>query len=206
MSRYTEPEIAAVYRAMRERRDMRHFLPHPVDPAVLSRWTGVNATSSAVARCRRWTSPRWLAPSRTCGWPPAPKDSAWAGSRCSIQWRSRNCLRCPRAPSRWPSSASGTSRNSIPHRCWNWKAGPGEVHYRNWCSMTPGEIRSLPASCLPRHSRIPAHRSAGVAVHVFNQRTAACGSCTSSYSVGWRANDDNRTVGTGSRAAGLVTG
>jgi hypothetical protein len=37
MSRFTEREIATVYRAMRKRRDMRHFLPDPVDPLVLTR-------------------------------------------------------------------------------------------------------------------------------------------------------------------------
>lgn len=37
MSPFTEHELATVYRAMRERRDMRHFLPDPVDPLVLTR-------------------------------------------------------------------------------------------------------------------------------------------------------------------------
>ncbi len=34
---YSESERAAVYRAIFERRDMRHFLPDPVDPDILSR-------------------------------------------------------------------------------------------------------------------------------------------------------------------------
>lgn len=35
--RYSELEIAAVYSAIAERRDMRHFKPGPIDPAVLLR-------------------------------------------------------------------------------------------------------------------------------------------------------------------------
>lgn len=34
---FSPEEIAAVYRAIRERRDMRHFLPGPVEPALLRR-------------------------------------------------------------------------------------------------------------------------------------------------------------------------
>jgi 5,6-dimethylbenzimidazole synthase len=34
---FTAEEIESVYRVIRERRDMRHFLPDPVDPAVLER-------------------------------------------------------------------------------------------------------------------------------------------------------------------------
>ncbi len=45
--RFTEPEIAGVYRAIAERRDMRHFRPDPVDPAVLQRllWAAHHAPS-----------------------------------------------------------------------------------------------------------------------------------------------------------------
>jgi 5,6-dimethylbenzimidazole synthase len=137
--RFSETEWAAVYRAIAERRDMRHFRPDPVEPAALARllaaahcvpsvglmqpwrflritdprlrqgihslvsrnarkrrWRSANAsgsscgsrsrgywsaascswrrsrmaasgTSSAGARCRRWTSPRSPAPFKTCG-------------------------------------------------------------------------------------------------------------------------------------------
>ncbi|MEK9939647.1 MAG: nitroreductase family protein, partial [Methylotenera sp.] len=34
---YSASEIAAIYRVIAERRDMRHFLPTPVDPATLTR-------------------------------------------------------------------------------------------------------------------------------------------------------------------------
>ena len=45
--RFTEPEIAGVYRAIAERRDMRHFRPDPVDPALLKRllWAAHHAPS-----------------------------------------------------------------------------------------------------------------------------------------------------------------
>ncbi|WP_153162528.1 5,6-dimethylbenzimidazole synthase [Zoogloea sp. 1C4] len=45
--RFTEPEIAGVYRAIAERRDMRHFRPDPVDPALLNRllWAAHHAPS-----------------------------------------------------------------------------------------------------------------------------------------------------------------
>lgn len=35
--RYSEADCAAVYRAIAERRDMRHFRPGPVDPDTLQR-------------------------------------------------------------------------------------------------------------------------------------------------------------------------
>ncbi len=37
MSRFSETEIAALYRVMRERQAMRHFLPDPIDPRVVIR-------------------------------------------------------------------------------------------------------------------------------------------------------------------------
>jgi 5,6-dimethylbenzimidazole synthase len=37
MHRYPPEDLAAIYRVIAERRDMRHFLPDPVDPAVLAR-------------------------------------------------------------------------------------------------------------------------------------------------------------------------
>jgi hypothetical protein len=35
--RYPDDEIVALYRAIAERRDMRHFLPDPFDPQVVQR-------------------------------------------------------------------------------------------------------------------------------------------------------------------------
>ncbi|WP_442771278.1 5,6-dimethylbenzimidazole synthase [Zoogloea ramigera] len=45
--RFSDPEIAADYRAIAERRDMRHFRPDPVDPALLQRllWAAHHAPS-----------------------------------------------------------------------------------------------------------------------------------------------------------------
>ena len=37
MTRFTDPEIAAVYKAIAERRDVRHFLPDPLEPELLQR-------------------------------------------------------------------------------------------------------------------------------------------------------------------------
>jgi len=54
MSRFTEPEIAAVYRAMRERRDMRHFLPDPVDLNVLVRLLEAAHLAPSVGLMQPW--------------------------------------------------------------------------------------------------------------------------------------------------------
>ena len=45
--RFQDAEIAGVYRAIAERRDMRHFRPDPVDPALLKRllWAAHHAPS-----------------------------------------------------------------------------------------------------------------------------------------------------------------
>lgn len=45
--RFSDEEVAGVYRAIAERRDMRHFNPDPVDPAVLKRllWAAHQAPS-----------------------------------------------------------------------------------------------------------------------------------------------------------------
>ena len=45
--RFTDAEIAGVYRAIAERRDMRHFRPDPVEPALLERllWAAHHAPS-----------------------------------------------------------------------------------------------------------------------------------------------------------------
>ena len=37
MNRFNDDEIAAVYRVIAERRDVRHFLPDPIDPNLLTR-------------------------------------------------------------------------------------------------------------------------------------------------------------------------
>lgn len=54
MSRFTELEIKAVYRAIRERRDMRHFLSDPVDPAVLARLLTAAHQAPSVGLMQPW--------------------------------------------------------------------------------------------------------------------------------------------------------
>lgn len=54
MSRFTESEINAVYRVINERRDMRHFLPEPVDPAVLVRLLEAAHCAPSVGLMQPW--------------------------------------------------------------------------------------------------------------------------------------------------------
>jgi 5,6-dimethylbenzimidazole synthase len=52
--RFTQPEIDAVYRAIRERRDMRHFTPDPVDPDQLKRLLGAAHLAPSVGFMQPW--------------------------------------------------------------------------------------------------------------------------------------------------------
>jgi 5,6-dimethylbenzimidazole synthase len=52
--RYSEAERAAVYRAIYERRDMRHFLPDPVDPEVLTRLLDAAHHAPSVGFMQPW--------------------------------------------------------------------------------------------------------------------------------------------------------
>ncbi len=54
MSRYSETEIVALYRVMHERRDMRHFLPDPVDPQVLTRLLAAAHLAPSVGLMQPW--------------------------------------------------------------------------------------------------------------------------------------------------------
>ena len=54
MSRFTEPEIEAVYRAIRERRDMRHFLPDPLPEGMLERLVGAAHLAPSVGFMQPW--------------------------------------------------------------------------------------------------------------------------------------------------------
>ncbi|GAB6140678.1 5,6-dimethylbenzimidazole synthase [Methylosoma difficile] len=51
---YSDAERQAVYRAIYERRDMRHFLPHPVDPNVLSRLLNAAHHAPSVGFMQPW--------------------------------------------------------------------------------------------------------------------------------------------------------
>jgi len=52
--RYNDDEIAAVYRAIAERRDMRHFRPDPVDPAILNRLLQAAHKAPSVGYMQPW--------------------------------------------------------------------------------------------------------------------------------------------------------
>lgn len=52
--RYSESEIAAVYRVLRDRRDMRHFLPDPVAPEVFARILAAAHLAPSVGLMQPW--------------------------------------------------------------------------------------------------------------------------------------------------------
>ncbi len=51
---FSSAEIDAVYQAIRSRRDMRHFLPDPVDPAVLTRLLEAAHCAPSVGYMQPW--------------------------------------------------------------------------------------------------------------------------------------------------------
>lgn len=54
MNRFNDAEIAAVYKAIAERRDMRHFLPEPLDPALLQRLLQAAHLAPSVGFMQPW--------------------------------------------------------------------------------------------------------------------------------------------------------
>ncbi|MDC7713017.1 5,6-dimethylbenzimidazole synthase [Vogesella sp. LYT5W] len=54
MSRYHDAEIATVYRVIRERRDMRHFRPGPLDPVLLQRLLQAAHHAPSVGYMQPW--------------------------------------------------------------------------------------------------------------------------------------------------------
>jgi 5,6-dimethylbenzimidazole synthase len=54
MSDFTEHEINAIYRVISERRDMRHFLPEPLDEALLGRLLGAAHLAPSVGFMQPW--------------------------------------------------------------------------------------------------------------------------------------------------------
>jgi 5,6-dimethylbenzimidazole synthase len=54
MSDFSELEINAVYRVISERRDMRHFLPDPLDEALLGRLLGAAHLAPSVGFMQPW--------------------------------------------------------------------------------------------------------------------------------------------------------
>jgi 5,6-dimethylbenzimidazole synthase len=53
-ARYSEPELEAIYRVIAERRDMRHFVTEPVDPAVLERLLQAAHRAPSVGLMQPW--------------------------------------------------------------------------------------------------------------------------------------------------------
>ena len=54
MNRFPPDAIAAVYRAIAERRDIRHFLSDPIDPALLLRLLGAAHLAPSVGFMQPW--------------------------------------------------------------------------------------------------------------------------------------------------------
>ena len=54
MGDFTPEEIAAIYRVIGMRRDMRHFLPHPLDDALLGRLLGAAHMAPSVGLMQPW--------------------------------------------------------------------------------------------------------------------------------------------------------
>ena len=53
-ARFSEQEISGVYRAIRERRDMRHFQPRPIDPEQLYRFIKAAHQGPSVGYMQPW--------------------------------------------------------------------------------------------------------------------------------------------------------
>lgn len=51
---FSPVEIEGMYRAIRERRDMRHFLATPIDPAQLDRFIGAAHNAPSVGLMQPW--------------------------------------------------------------------------------------------------------------------------------------------------------
>ncbi|MHC1479126.1 5,6-dimethylbenzimidazole synthase [Frateuria aurantia] len=64
---FSDTERAAVYRAIHERRDMRHFLPDPVDPAILQRLLQAAHHAPSVGFMQPWRVIRITAPELRAG-------------------------------------------------------------------------------------------------------------------------------------------
>lgn len=52
--RFDDAELAGVYKAIAERRDMRHFLPDPIDPAVLYKLLQAAHQAGSVGLMQPW--------------------------------------------------------------------------------------------------------------------------------------------------------
>jgi 5,6-dimethylbenzimidazole synthase len=52
--RYSPAETATVYRVIAERRDMRHFVPNPIDSAILARLLEAAHRGPSVGLMQPW--------------------------------------------------------------------------------------------------------------------------------------------------------
>jgi 5,6-dimethylbenzimidazole synthase len=59
---YTDAEVSGVYRAIRERRDVRHFKPGPLEPGQLERFLGAAHHGPSVGYMQPWRFVRITAP------------------------------------------------------------------------------------------------------------------------------------------------
>jgi 5,6-dimethylbenzimidazole synthase len=61
---YPQDEVDAVYRAIRERRDVRHFRPGPIDPDQLARFVAAAHQAPSVGLMQPWRFIRIVDPAR----------------------------------------------------------------------------------------------------------------------------------------------
>ena len=54
MKQFSSEEIAAVYKAIAERRDIRHFLPDPIAPELLARLLNAAHAAPSVGFMQPW--------------------------------------------------------------------------------------------------------------------------------------------------------
>ena len=54
MNRFSNEEVAAVYKVIAERRDIRHFLPDPLSPELLARLLNAAHLAPSVGFMQPW--------------------------------------------------------------------------------------------------------------------------------------------------------
>lgn len=89
--RYSDGDIEAVYRVIAERRDVRHFLPDPVDPGLLARLLAAAHLAPSVGFMQPWRFVRVT--DRCCG----PGSTGWwkrSASAPPKRWESAGTSSC----------------------------------------------------------------------------------------------------------------
>jgi 5,6-dimethylbenzimidazole synthase len=64
LHRYDDQSLEAIYRVIHERRDVRHFLPQPIDPQVLQRLLEAAHAAPSVGLSQPWRFVRITSPER----------------------------------------------------------------------------------------------------------------------------------------------